>query len=255
MGELFYNEPPAAAPWLQQLGHRLFPLRGHLPVPFLLLSLCLCSPCKLPTPVVWLGGVVLAVGLAFRVWGVAAWYTPRNSAAEYERLLTDDGPYAYTRNPRYLGNLLQGVGACLLAGLPWNAALYALLWAAVHIPIVAAEEAFLAQRFGAVFHHYQRSVNRWWGWAPERPPLWRQIKGLDWWMGFGDECRTQAGWFSLGCLACAWRNCKLGAPAGEQWIFLWLGLAAWLLAESLGRATAPRRHAWRRHNERLRRAE
>src|SRR5207244_11091186 len=54
------------------------------------------------------GAVVALPGLALRAWAVG--YLRKNEA------LATDGPYAYTRNPLYLGSFLIGLGFTVGAG-------------------------------------------------------------------------------------------------------------------------------------------
>ncbi|HZD05008.1 MAG TPA: methyltransferase, partial [Longimicrobiales bacterium] len=62
-----------------------------------------------PTPALLATGAGLAaVGLAVRAW--AAGFIHK------ERELTTAGPYAYTRNPLYLGSFLVGIGVTVAGG-------------------------------------------------------------------------------------------------------------------------------------------
>ncbi|MDO8562223.1 MAG: isoprenylcysteine carboxylmethyltransferase family protein, partial [Candidatus Limnocylindria bacterium] len=76
-----------------------------------------------------------------------------------ERLLTD-GPYAFTRNPMYLGHLPFLAGLALVTRSP--AALAALLWQRARLRgRVAEDESRLATRFGDAYRRYTESVPRW----------------------------------------------------------------------------------------------
>ena len=140
-----------------------------------------------------------------------------------ERLITEDGPYVFTRNPRYLGNLLMGLGGCCLAGLPQCLAAYFGIWACLHIPIVTYEEMHLEERWGAEYRAYCARVPRFLGWPRHR--LGPQLGGLRWHHAFRLEMTTIAGWLSLGLFLQAWRLVGLGAP---RWLF-WLVAAACLI--------------------------
>jgi phospholipid methyltransferase len=76
-----------------------------------------------------------------------------------DRLL-QSGPYAYTRNPMYLGHLifLFGLALSFRSPLGW------LLWLA-NIPWfhrrVLYDEARLREKFGAEFEDYRGRVRRW----------------------------------------------------------------------------------------------
>src|SRR6185436_16068167 len=64
-----------------------------------------------PDPVGWgVGLVVAGLGVAVRSW--AAGYLIKSKA------LITGGPYAYVRNPLYLGRVLIGTGMCIATRLP-----------------------------------------------------------------------------------------------------------------------------------------
>ncbi len=90
-------------------------------------------------------------GLGLR--GYASGYVKKNTE------LTVTGPYAWTRNPLYLGSMLLAFGFAGAAREPLLAAAWAVLFAAVYRPVIRAEEAFLRERFPA-FVFYARKVPR-----------------------------------------------------------------------------------------------
>jgi protein-S-isoprenylcysteine O-methyltransferase Ste14 len=101
---------------------------------FLLLSLLLIVP-----------------GLAIRA--LASGHVRKNEA------LATSGPYAYTRNPLYLGSLLIGVGFAIAARSAWVGVLLAVMFFAIYLPVIRDEEAFLRQKFPE-FDEYARRVPR-----------------------------------------------------------------------------------------------
>ena len=105
-----------------------------------------------------LGFVVAAVFLVFArpSWATLAWslllVLPglwlRGYAAGFVKKnseLTRTGPYAYTRNPLYLGSMLLAAGFAVAAGRWW--------------PVILSEEAFLRGAF-AGFDEYAKRVPR-----------------------------------------------------------------------------------------------
>lgn len=135
--------------------------------------------------------MLLAVGLFWRCWGVAAWYHG-NPQQDSRRLITREGPYQLCRNPRYFGNLWLGLGGCLWAGLPLLLPGYLLSWAVVHIPVICFEEQQLRQQHGVLFESYCRSTP-----AFPRSVSWQwleQLRGLRWDRAFLAEYATMQGW-------------------------------------------------------------
>lgn len=99
------------------------------------------------------GGVLLLPGLLLR--GLAAGHVQK------DRQLTTSGPYAYTRNPLYLGSLLLAAGFALAARSPLILGLMLLLFALIYVPVIAGEERYLRQTFSE-YEHYARHVPRFW---------------------------------------------------------------------------------------------
>jgi protein-S-isoprenylcysteine O-methyltransferase Ste14 len=89
------------------------------------------------------------------VWlrAYAAGYVRKNAE------LTRTGPYAYTRNPLYLGSMMVAFGFALAAG-SWTLLIaLAVLFAAIYIPTIQGEEAYLREHF-AGFDEYAAKVPR-----------------------------------------------------------------------------------------------
>jgi hypothetical protein len=74
--------------------------------------------------------------------------------------LVTSGPYAYTRNPMYLGHLIFLVGLALALRSPRAAALAAVVAAWFHRRVMA-DERQLRRLFGAEYEAYARRVPRW----------------------------------------------------------------------------------------------
>jgi hypothetical protein len=95
--------------------------------------------------------VLVVPGLWLR--GYASGYVRKNAE------LATTGPYAYTRNPLYLGSMLIAFG---FAAAAWNLLILlalAGLFAAIYIPTILGEETYLREHF-AEFDAYARRVPR-----------------------------------------------------------------------------------------------
>ena len=73
--------------------------------------------------------------------------------------LATSGPYAYTRNPLYLGSLIMAVGFAIAARSPWILALMLLMFFGIYLPVIRGEEKFLRQTFPD-FDTYSQNVPR-----------------------------------------------------------------------------------------------
>src|SRR5215475_2519961 len=73
--------------------------------------------------------------------------------------LTVTGPYAFTRNPLYLGSMLIAFGFALASRSLWIALALVALFAIIYIPVIRSEEAFLRSKFGD-FDAYAARVPR-----------------------------------------------------------------------------------------------
>jgi protein-S-isoprenylcysteine O-methyltransferase Ste14 len=85
--------------------------------------------------------------------GYAAGYVKKNAE------LTRTGPYAYTRNPLYLGSMLLAAGFAVAAGRWWLGVLLVAMFLAIYVPTILSEESFLRGEF-AGFEEYAKRVPR-----------------------------------------------------------------------------------------------
>lgn len=84
----------------------------------------------------------------------------RNKQVYAENLVTE-GFYRLCRNPMYVGNLLIVAGLAVASNSLTCLLVVILLYLFVYIAIVAAEEAFLRNKFGAAYDQYAADVPRW----------------------------------------------------------------------------------------------
>ena len=82
---------------------------------------------------------ISALGLLLRAWATGH--------LEKNLTLTDSGPYAYVRNPLYMGTSIAAAGLAV-AGRSWLlAAIFAAIFILVYLPVIELEEQHLAQIF------------------------------------------------------------------------------------------------------------
>ena len=126
------NESTTKTTW-QRIARRI-----RVPLGFVFAAVFL----YLARPTWWtmLGSLALVLpGLWLRAY--AAGYVRKNSE------LTVTGPYAYTRNPLYLGSMSIAVGFAAASGRWAIPVVLAALFLAIYLPTIFSEEAFLRSEF------------------------------------------------------------------------------------------------------------
>src|SRR2546430_15686418 len=89
-----------------------------------------------PTPESIARGIPISLmGLALRAWAAGC-------LAKNQQLATA-GPYAYTRNPLYLGTLLVALGLAAASRSVFLAVLFAAVFLLVYLPVIQNEEQHL----------------------------------------------------------------------------------------------------------------
>ncbi len=101
-----------------------------------------------------LGAALALLGTAIRFW--AGGYVKK------DRELATTGPYAFVRNPLYVGNVLIALGFCILSGRAWSFAAFAVLYLWLYVPSIRKEERTLHKLFGDDFIQYKAHVRAMW---------------------------------------------------------------------------------------------
>jgi len=96
-----------------------------------------------------IGLPVSTAGLMLRAW--AAGHLAKNQQ------LTTGGPYAYVRNPLYLGTLVVAAGLAIACRSPGLAVLFGLVFLLIYLPVIMLEEQHLSELFPE-FEQYARKV-------------------------------------------------------------------------------------------------
>ncbi|MBN1447364.1 MAG: isoprenylcysteine carboxylmethyltransferase family protein [Bacteroidetes bacterium] len=137
------------------------------------------------------GFFLAASGEFLRAWGVfyVGSETRVTGSVGASKLVTS-GPFAFVRNPLYVGNILiyLGIGVMSMALFPWLQ-LGALLWFFFqYTMIVKEEEQFLREKFGQEYEDYCSRVPRFlFRLTPYRS--WHPVD-IDWKAGWNSEMRT-----------------------------------------------------------------
>jgi protein-S-isoprenylcysteine O-methyltransferase Ste14 len=217
---------------LERAGRLLFRWRSFTPIPLLLAAIPLLWRSRGGGGPGWAAaGVLLCVaGQALRAWVLGQ--VPDGTSGQNERLIAThlnvSGPYAHTRNPLYVGNLLITIGLCVVAHDVVLIAVVAVLFAVQYRAIIAAEESFLRDRFGAQFEEYLREVPRFWprprGRIASSPRPW------SWRRALRKEHNPFAAWATLAIALLASDQVVRARAAGATPSLAGYGLAPYLIA-------------------------
>lgn len=154
--------------WMVAIGNVFFRHRNALfPVAFLLVA-ALSRP-RLFGGSVQQDWIVDAIGIAIALGGqalralvIGLAYIVRGGRDRriYADELVQDGVFAHSRNPLYLGNMLVYLGLFVVLDsiLGWSVGVPFFLFA--YLCITAAEEDYLHRQFGAPYDEYRRRVPR-----------------------------------------------------------------------------------------------
>jgi protein-S-isoprenylcysteine O-methyltransferase Ste14 len=167
-----------------RVGAVLFRHRGWLPVPFLLVPLLARGTMSRTN---WIVGFLLIVlGEAVRLAGVAAAGTvTRRRSRTVQRLVTY-GIFAWMRNPLYVGNFFIWIGFTVISGVLWFLPVAILLFAVEYTLIVRYEEGVLESIFGEEYLAYKARTPRW----IARPPSGTNIGEHHWGEAWRSEIST-----------------------------------------------------------------
>jgi protein-S-isoprenylcysteine O-methyltransferase Ste14 len=97
------------------------------------------------------GAAIAALGLGIRA--VASGHVDKNEE------LARTGPYAYVRNPLYLGSIVMAIGFAAAARDIVIALLMVVMFVLIYVPTIRSEEHYLRTRFSG-YSAYARAVPR-----------------------------------------------------------------------------------------------
>ena len=154
-----YNLKPLT--FVSRAGGWLFRHRTSLPLPLIAALLLIPPPEDASPSLLSIGALVVAVGELIRLWAVR--HIGAISRTRSDRLgpLIASGPFAYVRNPLYVGNIFLWAGFSIAARLVWLAPIVVVLLALEYHAIVRWEEQLLTTRIGEPYVHYIQDVPRW----------------------------------------------------------------------------------------------
>jgi protein-S-isoprenylcysteine O-methyltransferase Ste14 len=131
--------------------HRLLRIiyrwRVRVTLMFVILAVVLAKP-KLWSILAGLGLTI--IGLLIRTWA--------SGHLEKEKKLTTSGPYRYTRNPLYFGNLLIGLGMVIGSQSWWILGCAFVVFGIFYTVIILTEKQKMEKLFPVEYAEYKRLV-------------------------------------------------------------------------------------------------
>lgn len=106
----------------------------------------------------------IAVGFAVSAWGRLTF--KRHGAeifpwSETHSTFVAVGPFRFTRNPMYVGMVIMGIGAALVAGTWMMWLVPVAVFALDQLVIIPYEERSMERTFGDAYREYRSRVRRW----------------------------------------------------------------------------------------------
>ncbi len=211
------------------LGRVLFKFRSVTPLPVLLLLLwqlwrsrAAVGPggAELEALLAGLGVGLCLFGEALRFY-VTGWVS-EGTSGQNDRLeavvLNTRGPYAWVRNPLYVGNLLLVLGLLCIANDGFVYAVGLAFFFGEYFFIIRAEEDFLRGRFAHAFDDYCAKVPRW---IPRLTPAFPgalRSGTFDWRRALKKEHNPTAAWVTGALALLAFQSwARRGVQPAELW--------------------------------------
>ncbi|MGQ9798327.1 MAG: methyltransferase family protein [Ignavibacterium sp.] len=145
---------------MKKLPELFFRYRSYTPIPFLILML-LFENASVNSLII--GFIIAIIGESIRLWGVSwAGSETRTTGKVGGTFLIISGPFAYVRNPLYVGNILiyLGLGIMSFALFPYLQIIALLFFIFQYYLIIKAEEEYLFNTFGDQYKKYFNNVPR-----------------------------------------------------------------------------------------------
>jgi protein-S-isoprenylcysteine O-methyltransferase Ste14 len=197
-----------------------------------------------------IGLCVAVAGQIFRAVVIGLAYIRRGGKGKkiHADRLVQDGIFAHSRNPLYVGNMMVFLGLFIVLNSTWGYLIGVPFFYIAYLSITLAEEDFLRKQFGEEYVAYCRRVNRF-------LPSWKGIAAtmrsmsFDWGRLIRKEYGSTFIWITAALVLLLWEVAARQGwdSVGPRAIVLatvWVvALAAYLLARYLkktGRLSAPR---------------
>ena len=175
---------------MSKIASRFFKYRSYTPIPFLLLMFFF------EDANIWsliIGFVIALAGEFIRFWGVSwAGSETRTTGSVGGTFLIVSGPFAYVRNPLYVGNILLyfGLGIMSFAIFPYLQIVAIIFFFVQYHFIVKEEEGYLEKAYGKDYEAYVKNVPRFFPKLVSYKVKNLQQPSFNWKSGLKSERRT-----------------------------------------------------------------
>ena len=140
-------------------GQFFFKYRSFTPIPFLIPLFLFGRPTMLTLII---GFLIILIGELMRFWGVSYAGGETRTSKVGASVLVTQGPFAYLRNPLYLGNMLIYFGISIMSNslFPFLQIIGLVYFYIQYHYIIIEEEGFLRNKFKEKYEDYYSSVNK-----------------------------------------------------------------------------------------------
>lgn len=110
-----------------------------------------------------LAWTLVITGLSLAIWGRSTFTRLRTPVYPNRdaKLLVEEGPYRFSRNPMYAGIIIACIGGCGIVKSLWPLVTTGIAVVLLYTLVIRREERHLAEKFGDDYRDYQRRVGRW----------------------------------------------------------------------------------------------
>jgi protein-S-isoprenylcysteine O-methyltransferase Ste14 len=111
----------------------------------------------------WIGVALFLAGIFLAAWSARTFRKAHTNilTSQSANTIVTTGPYAFSRNPIYVGMLLGLAGLAIGFNTLWFLAVLVAMVFVIRYGVIAREEAYLGGKFGAHYLDYKARVRRW----------------------------------------------------------------------------------------------
>ena len=175
----------------------------------------------------WIGLAITVTGQLLRMAVIGFAYIKRGGLNKkvYADTLVTTGFFSMCRNPLYVGNVLILGGLLVMHGHPAVLLIGSVFFLSAYWAIIATEENFLRNKFGAEYSDYCSKVPRWWIRFERLPNVLRGMQ-FNWRKVIYKDYSTIFSWGLQAIAMLAYREYSQTHHTSFPWLLLALALAA-----------------------------